>query len=68
MPGVYKITEVVGTSPNSFADAARAGIEEASKTIRHMDWFEVARESGRVVDGKITEFQVTMKIGFKVER
>jgi len=68
MPDVYKITELVGTSPNSFADAARAGIEEASKTIRHMDWFEVIRESGRVVDGKISEFQVTLKIGFKIER
>lgn len=68
MPGVYKLVEVVGTSPNSYADATRAGIAEASKTIRHMDWFEVVKESGRVVDGKVEEFQVTLRIGFKIER
>lgn len=68
MPGIYKMLEVVGTSPTSFADATRAGIAEASKTIRHMDWFDVVKESGRIEDGKVTEFQVTLKIGFKVER
>lgn len=68
MPGVYKLVEVVGTSPNSYADATRAGIAEASKTIRHMDWFEVVKESGRVADGKVEEFQVTLRIGFKIER
>jgi flavin-binding protein dodecin len=68
MPGVYKITEVVGTSTESFADATRVGIAEAAKTIRHMDWFEVTRESGRIVDGRVHEFQVTLKIGFKIER
>jgi flavin-binding protein dodecin len=44
------------------------GIAEAAKTIRHMDWFEVTRESGRIVDGRVHEFQVTLKIGFKIER
>ncbi len=68
MPGTYKITELVGTSPVSFAEAVRAAVAEASKTIRHMDWFEVVQESGRVVDGKVEEFQVTLKIGFKIER
>ena len=68
MPGVYKLVEVVGTSPNSYADATRAGLAEASKTISHMDWFEVVKESGRVVDGKVEEFQVTLRIGFKIER
>jgi dodecin len=68
MPGTYKITELVGTSPVSFAEAAKAGVAEAAKTIRHMDWFEVVQESGRIKDGKIEEFQVRMKIGFKIER
>jgi dodecin len=68
MPGTYKITELVGTSPTSFAEAAKAAIAEAAKTVHHMDWFEVVRESGRVVNGKIEEFQVTLKIGFKIER
>ncbi len=68
MPGVYKITEIVGTSPSSFAEAVKAGVAEAAKTIKHMDWFEVVEERGRIADGKVTEFQVTLKIGFKIER
>lgn len=68
MSGVYKITELVGTSPVSFAEAARAAVAEAAKTIRHMDWFEVVAQNGRIGEGKIEEFQVTLKIGFKIER
>jgi len=67
MPGTYKITEIVGTSPVSFAEAVKAAVAEASKTIRHMNWFEVVQESGRIKDGKVEEFQVTLKIGFKIE-
>lgn len=68
MPGVYKMTEVVGTSPKSFAEAARAAVAETAKTIRHIDWFEVVQQRGLIVEGEIREFQVTLKIGFKVER
>ena len=68
MAGTYKIVELIGTSPTSFADATKAAIAEASKIVRHMDWFEVVRESGRIVDGKVEEFQVMLKIGFKIER
>ncbi len=68
MAGIYKILEVVGTSPLSFAEAVKAGVAEASKTVRHMDWFEVVEERGRVADGEVKEFQVTIKIGFKLER
>jgi flavin-binding protein dodecin len=68
MAGTYKITELVGTSPVSFAEATKAAVAEAAKTIRHIDWFEVAQESGRVKDGKVEEFQVRLKIGFKIER
>ena len=68
MPGVYKITEIVGTSPVSFAEAVKAGVAEAAKTIRKMDCFEVVEERGRIADGKVQEFQVTLKIGFKLER
>jgi dodecin len=68
MAGIYKMLELVGTSPTSFADATRAAVTEAAKTVRHMDWFEVVKESGRITDGKVTEFQVTVKIGFKLER
>ena len=68
MPGVYKITEIVGTSPTSFAEAVKMGVAEAGKTLRRMDWFEVVEERGRIADGKVSEFQVTIKIGFKLER
>ena len=68
MPGTYKITELVGTSPTSFAEATKAAVAEAAKTLRHMDWFQVVEERGRIVDGAVTEFQVTLKIGFRIER
>lgn len=63
----YKKIEVVGTSPNSFADATRAAVEEAAKTVRHMSWFEVAEQRGAIRDGKVSEFQVTLRIGFRLE-
>jgi flavin-binding protein dodecin len=68
MGGTYKIVEIVGTSPQSFAEAVRSAVAEAGKTIRHMDWFEVSDQRGRIVDGAVAEFQVTLKIGFKIER
>jgi len=68
MAGTYKIVELVGTSPVSFAEAAKAAITEASKTVRHMDWFEVVRENGKIANGQVQEFQVTLKVGFKIER
>ena len=68
MPEIYKITEIVGTSPVSFAEAVKAGVAEAAKTVRHMQWFEVSELRGRIAEGKVEEFQVTLKIGFKIER
>jgi flavin-binding protein dodecin len=68
MPGTYKMVELVGTSPTSFAEATKAAVAEASTTVHHMNWFDVVRESGRIADGKVVEFQVTLKIGFKIER
>ena len=68
MGGVYKKVELVGTSPVSFAEAVKAAVEEAGKTIRHMDWFEVVEQRGRIHDGKVAEFQVTIRVGFKLER
>ena len=68
MPGIYKITELVGISPKSFAEATKAAVAEAAKTVRNMDWFQVVEERGRIVDGAVAEFQVTLKIGFRLER
>jgi flavin-binding protein dodecin len=64
---VYKLIEIVGTSPGSFAEAAANGVERASKTIRNIDWFEVTEMRGRVADGKIAQYQVKMKVGFRLE-
>jgi len=68
MPGTYKITELIGTSPVSFAEATKAAVAEAAKTIRHLEWFQVVEETGKIKDGKVEEFQVRLKIGFKIER
>jgi flavin-binding protein dodecin len=68
MAGTYKVTELVGTSPVSFAEAVKSAVAEAAKTVHHINWFEVVRETGRVKNGKVEEFQVTVKIGFKIER
>jgi flavin-binding protein dodecin len=67
LAGVYKKIEIVGTSPVSFAEATRAAVEEASRTVRNMSWFEVSEQRGAIRDGKVTEFQVTLKVGFKVD-
>ena len=68
MPGTYKKIEIVGTSPISFAEAVKSAVADASKTVRRMDWFEVVEERGRIADGKVAEFQVTIRIGFKLDR
>jgi hypothetical protein len=66
MAGVYKLVELVGTSSTSFADAARAAVSEAAKTIDKPDWFEVVRETGKIEGDQVKEFQVTLKVGCKL--
>ena len=68
MAGTYKMIQLVGSSPKSFAEAVRVAVEEASKSVRHMDWFEVCDQRGLIKDGGVAEFQVTLRIGFKLER
>ena len=63
----YKKIEVVGTSPVSVAEAIKEAVAEAGKTVRNMSWFEVAEVRGAIKAGKVSEFQVTVRIGFKVE-
>lgn len=64
---VYKLVEIVGTSDESFAKAVAKGVERASGTLRNMDWFEVTELRGRVANGKVAEYQVKMKVGFRLE-
>ena len=66
MSGVYKMTEIVGTSKDSFADAVKKGVKRASKTLRNLNWFEVVDQRGLIKDGEVAEFQVTIKVGFKL--
>ncbi len=64
---IYKKIEVVGTSESSLEDAIRSAIDKSSKTVRNMRWFEVVETRGRIEDQAVTEWQVTVKIGFAVE-
>lgn len=63
----YKMTEIVGTSPVSFAEAVKEAVKRASKTLRNLGWFQVVEERGLIKDGQVAEFQVTIKVGFKLE-
>lgn len=63
----YKVVEIVGSSPNGSDEAIHNAIAEASKTLRHLDWFEVTQTRGHLVDGKVAHFQVCLKVGFRLE-
>jgi flavin-binding protein dodecin len=63
----YKITEIVGSSSASIDDAIRSGIDRAAQTLRNLDWFEVTDIRGSLSDGEVGWFQVTMKVGFRLE-
>jgi flavin-binding protein dodecin len=63
----YKLVELVGSSPNSSDEAIRNAIQKASATIKHIDWFQVTETRGHVVGDRVAHFQVTLKIGFRVE-
>jgi flavin-binding protein dodecin len=64
---VYKLVEIVGTSAASSDDAIRNAVETAAKTLRRIDWFQVIESRGHVADGKVAHFQVTLKVGFRLE-
>jgi flavin-binding protein dodecin len=64
---VYRVIEVVGTSQESIEAAVRNAVKRASATIRNLRWFEIARTSGHIDDGKVQHFQVTLKVGFTME-
>ncbi|GGF17740.1 dodecin [Subtercola lobariae] len=63
----YRLTEIVGTSPEGTDAAIRNGIERASETIRNIDWFEVVSTRGELENGTVANFQVTLKVGFRLE-
>ncbi len=63
----FKKIELVGTSTESFSDATSNAITKASESIRGMSWFEVIEQRGSIADGKVAQFQVTVKVGFRIE-
>ncbi len=64
---VYKIVELVGTSDHSISNAVERAIEKASATVRHLGWFEVVQIRGNIDQGKVRQYQVTVKAGFALE-
>lgn len=63
----YVVNEIVGTSTDSVHDAIRNGVRRASRTLRNLDWFEVVEVRGAISDGEVGHYQVTMKVGFRLE-
>lgn len=64
---VYKLLEMVGTSTKSSDDAIQSAIARAAQTVRNLDWFEVVESRGSIDNGKIASYQVTLKIGFRLD-
>jgi flavin-binding protein dodecin len=63
----YRVVEIVGTSPDGVDAAIRNGVSRASKTLRELDWFEVQTVRGELKDAQVAHFQVTLKVGFRLE-
>ena len=63
----YKIIELVGTSTEGSDQAIRDAIAKAALSVKHMDWYEVVESRGHLADGKVAHFQVTIKVGFRIE-
>ncbi len=64
---VYRLSEIVGSSTTGIDDAIRTAIQKAAGTVRNIEWFETKEIRGHVADGDVAHFQVTLKVGFRVE-
>jgi len=64
---VYRVIEIAGSSPKSIDDAIQTAVNRASKTLRNLRWFEVLQTRGHLEDGKVSHYQVTLKIGFTID-
>lgn len=64
---IYKLIELVGSSSKSTDDAIQNAIARAADTVRNLDWFEVMETRGTVQNGKVSCYQVTLKVGFRLE-
>ncbi len=66
--GTYKLIKLVGTSKESFEDAVNNAVKEAANTIKYLSWLEVVEQRGHITDGKVSEYQVKVKLSFKIQR
>jgi flavin-binding protein dodecin len=64
---VYRVIEIVGSSAETIEDAIDSAIARASKTVRHLDWFQVVETRGQITDDEVAFYQVTLKVGFRIE-
>ncbi|GAA0898719.1 dodecin family protein [Virgisporangium ochraceum] len=64
---VYRVTEIVGSSPDGVDQAIRNAVSRASRTLRNLDWFEVVNIRGHLAEGQVAHVQVTLKVGFRLE-
>ncbi|MCW3011268.1 MAG: dodecin family protein [Solirubrobacterales bacterium] len=64
---VYKSIEVTGSSTDSIQDAVRVAVAKAAETVRNLEWFEVVETRGHIEDQQLAHFQVTVKIGFRLD-
>ena len=67
METIYKKIEVVGTSPSSIDEAVGNAVAKANESVKNLRWFEVVETRGRINDGKVDQYQVTLKIGFRLD-
>ena len=64
---VYRVTEIVGSSPEGVDQAIRNAVARASQTLRNLDWFEVVEIRGHLAEGQVAHTQVTIKVGFRLD-
>lgn len=64
---VYKSIELTGSSSSTVEDAVQNAISKASRTMRNMQWFQILETRGHIADGKVAHWQVTLKIGFRLD-
>jgi flavin-binding protein dodecin len=64
---VFKVVELVGTSDESISKAIKSAVGKAGTTLRHLGWFEVTQIRGQIKNGDVNSYQVTLKVGFKLE-
>lgn len=63
----YRVTEIVGTSPDGVDQAIRNGLHRAGQTLRHLDWFEITEIRGVIEGDRVAHYQVGLKVGFRLE-